>query len=81
MLPQPSAAGSLIWRNLKCAITDAKIPNLECQCHRNIFPCASMPFDKFHVMKLINDSIDKVRLVEQSRYVLPKNTRISAALT
>lgn len=45
------------------------------------FPGASMTFDKFHVMKLLNDAVDKVRRAEQrerpelkgSRYVWTKN--------
>lgn len=45
------------------------------------FPEASVTFDKFHVMKLLNDAVDKVRREEQkerpelkgSRYVWTKN--------
>lgn len=45
------------------------------------FPQASLTFDKFHVMKLLNDAVDKVRREEQkmrpelkgSRYVWTKN--------
>jgi transposase len=45
------------------------------------FPDASITFDKFHVMKLLNEAVDKVRRAEQrvrselkgSRYVWTKN--------
>ncbi len=45
------------------------------------FPQASLTFDKFHVVKLVNDAVDKVRREEQkmrpelkgSRYVWTKN--------
>ena len=39
------------------------------------FPNASITFDKFHVMKLMNEAIDKVRREEQSHNVLLKKTR------
>jgi len=41
----------------------------------NYFPNASITFDKFHVMKLINKAIDKVRREEQSHNALLKKTR------
>ena len=34
------------------------------------FPNASITFDKFHVMKLMNEAIDEVRRAEQSHNVL-----------
>ena len=45
------------------------------------FPRASVTFDKFHVMKILNHSVDQVRRAEQrvrpelrdSRYVWTKN--------
>ncbi|MGQ0562580.1 MAG: ISL3 family transposase [Gemmatimonadota bacterium] len=48
---------------------------------RDAFPAASMTFDKFHVMKLLNEAVDKVRRQEQrarpelkrSRYVWTTN--------
>lgn len=48
---------------------------------RDWFPGASVTFDKFHVMKLLNEAVDKVRRQEQkerpelkgSRYVWTKN--------
>ena len=48
---------------------------------RDTFPAASMTFDKFHVMKLLNEAVDKVRRQEQrvrpelkrSRYVWTTN--------
>lgn len=41
----------------------------------NSFPNASITFDKFHVMKLMNEAIDKVRREEQSHNALLKKTR------
>ena len=41
----------------------------------NSFPNASITFDKFHVMKLMNEAIDKVRREEQSHNILLKKTR------
>jgi transposase len=39
------------------------------------FPNASITFDKFHVMKLMNEAVDKVRRGEQSHNALLKKTR------
>lgn len=39
------------------------------------FPNASITFDKFHVMKIMNEAIDKVRRAEQSHNALLKKTR------
>jgi transposase len=39
----------------------------------NSFLNASITFDKFHVMKLMNEAIDKVRREGQSHNVLLKN--------
>jgi transposase len=41
----------------------------------NNFPHASITFDKFHVMKLMNEAVDKVRREEQSHNSLLKKTR------
>ena len=41
----------------------------------NSFPNASITFDKFHVMKLMNEAVDKVRREEQSHNALLKRTR------
>lgn len=42
---------------------------------KNQFPNASIAFDKFHVMKLMNATVDRVRREEQSHNSLPKKTR------
>ena len=39
------------------------------------FPNASITFDKFHVMKIMNEAVDKVRRAEQSHNALLKKTR------
>ena len=39
------------------------------------FPKSSITFDKFHVMKMINDAIDQVRREEQHRNAELKNSR------
>lgn len=39
------------------------------------FPGSSLTFDKFHVMKMINDAIDQVRREEQHRNAELKNSR------
>jgi transposase len=39
------------------------------------FPKSSLTFDKFHVMKMINDAIDQVRREEQHRNAELKNSR------
>ena len=39
------------------------------------FPNASITFDRFHVMKLMNEAVDKVRRAEQSHNALLKKTR------
>ncbi len=41
----------------------------------NSFPNASITFDKFHVTKLMNEAVDKVRREEQSQNALLKKTR------
>ena len=56
--------------NFCCDMSPAFISGIE-----NSFPNASITFDKFHVMKLMNDAIDKVRREEQSHNVLLKRTR------
>lgn len=39
------------------------------------FPWASITFDKFHVMKLINEAIDKTRRMESKECIYLKSTR------
>jgi len=39
------------------------------------FPHSSIVFDKFHVMKLVNEAVDDVRRIEQQRNRVLKNTR------
>jgi len=56
--------------NFCCDMSPAFISGIE-----NSFPNASITFDKFHVMKLINEAIDKVRREEQSHNALLKKTR------
>ena len=56
--------------NFCCDMSPAFISGIE-----NSFPHASITFDKFHVMKLMNEAIDKVRREEQSHNVLLKKTR------
>jgi transposase len=56
--------------NFCCDMSPAFISGIE-----NSFPNASITFDKFHVMKLMNEAIDKVRREEQSHNVLLKKTR------
>lgn len=40
------------------------------------FPLAAIIFDKFHVMKLVNEALDEVRRLEQALNGFLKNTRI-----
>lgn len=56
--------------NFCCDMSPAFISGIE-----NNFPKASITFDKFHVMKLMNNAVDKVRREEQSRNSLLKRTR------
>ena len=39
------------------------------------FPQSSIVFDKFHVMKLVNDAVDEVRRIESQRNRLLSNNR------
>lgn len=39
------------------------------------FPGSSLAFDKFHVMKLVNEAVDQVRREEQHHNAELKNTR------
>ena len=56
--------------NFCCDMSPAFISGIE-----NNFPNASITFDKFHVMKLMNEAVDKVRREEQSHNSLLKKTR------
>jgi len=56
--------------NFCCDMSPAFISGIE-----NNFPNASITFDKFHVMKLMNEAVDQVRRDEQSNNFLLKNTR------
>ena len=56
--------------NFCCDMSPAFIYGIE-----NIFSNASITFDKFHVMKLMNEAIDKVRREEQSHNI-PLNRTI-----
>lgn len=56
--------------NFCCDMSPAFISGIE-----NNFPKASITFDKFHVMKLMNEAVDQVRREEQSNNLLLKNTR------
>lgn len=63
-------------KDICCDMSPAFISGIE-----NNFPNASITFDKFHVMKLVNEALDKVRKQEQttqpklkrSRYLWLKN--------
>ena len=57
-------------KNFCCDMSPAFISGIE-----NSFPNASITFDKFHVMKLMNEAVDKVRREEQSHNALLKKTR------
>ena len=57
-------------KNFCCDMSPAFISGIE-----NNFPNASITFDKFHVMKLMNEAVDKVRREEQSHNALLKRTR------
>jgi transposase len=56
--------------NFCCDMSPAFISGIE-----NTFPNASITFDKFHVMKIMNDAIDRVRREEQSHNAKLKSTR------
>ena len=56
--------------NFCCDMSPAFISGIE-----NSFPNASITFDKFHVTKLMNEAVDKVRREEQSQNALLKKTR------
>lgn len=56
--------------NFCCNMSPEFISGME-----NSFPNASITFDKFYVMKLMNEAIDKVRQEEQSHNILLKRTR------
>ena len=57
-------------KNFCCDMSPAFISGIE-----NDFPKASITFDKFHVMKLMNEAVDRVRREEQSCNALLKKTR------
>lgn len=42
---------------------------------QNQFPWADLTFDKFHVIKLMNEALDKVRRLEQKNQIVLKNSR------
>jgi transposase len=56
--------------NFCCDMSPAFISGIE-----NTFPNASITFDKFHIMKIMNDAIDRVRREEQSHNAKLKSTR------
>jgi len=56
--------------NFFCDMSPAFISGIE-----NSFLNASITFDKFHVMKFMNEAVDKVRREEQSHNALLKRTR------
>ncbi len=56
--------------NFCCDMSPAFISGIE-----DKFPNASITFDKFHVMKLMNEAIDGVRRAEQSHNALLNKTR------
>ena len=56
--------------NFCCDMSPAFISGI-----KNTFPNASITFDKFHVMKIMNDAIDRVRREEQSNNSMLKSTR------
>jgi len=39
------------------------------------FPLDSIIFDKFHVLKMVNEAVDEVRRIEQMFNRILKNTR------
>ncbi len=57
-------------KNFCCDMSPAFISGIE-----NNFPNASITFDKFHVMKLMNEAVDQVRREEQSNNFILKKTR------
>lgn len=56
--------------NFCCDMSPAFISGIE-----NSFPKASITFDKFHVMKLMNEAVDRVLREERSNNLLLKKTR------
>ncbi len=56
--------------NFCCDMSPAFISGID-----DNFPNASITFDKFHVMKMMNEAVDKVRRQEQSNNELLKKTR------
>ena len=68
-LEQHNGSGKNI-NNFCCDMSPAFISGIE-----NSFPNASITFDKFHVTKLMNEAVDKVRREEQSHNALLKKTR------
>jgi len=61
---------SINIRNFCCDMSPAFISGVD-----NNFPSASITFDKFHVMKLMNEAVDQVRREEQSHNSSLKRTR------
>jgi len=57
-------------RNVSCDMSPAFIKGIE----ENL-PKAEITFDKFHILKIINEAVDKVRREESSRSNILKGTR------
>ena len=57
-------------RNISCDMSPAFIKGIE----ENL-PKAEITFDKFHILKIINEAVDKVRREESSRSNILKGTR------
>ena len=57
-------------RNVSCDMSPAFIKGV-----RENLPNAEITFDKFHIMKIINDAVDKVRKEESGTLGLLKNTK------
>jgi transposase len=57
-------------KNFCCDMSPAFISGI-----KNNFPDASLTFDKFHIMKMMNEAVDKVRREEQAHNISLKHTR------
>ncbi|WP_307258707.1 transposase [Oikeobacillus pervagus] len=64
------AAIRILFKEFSIDMSPAFIKGAEEQ-----FPKASLTYDKFHVMKMINEAVDETRRKEQSSHPELKNSR------
>jgi len=67
---QAHSGDSQTITNVSCDMSPAFIKGVS-----ETLPNAQITFDKFHILKIINEAVDNVRRAESKEFVLLKNTR------